>query len=231
MFLEPDPERIEDRIIQMEPPDDLPHHWSLMVGEMLHEIRSSLDNLVWFLAEAKSGTAPWPIPSGNPWRSVQFPVYETPQRFADGIQRWRDLVHDDDWTILEQPQPYHGLDPYHLVQITELSNADKHRAMHLLTTYHSDLVNPTVRIGECIDAEVVAMEITQNAGVCRGKTELGRISLRITGPQPYVQVQEQFGFEVAIDHPAIIEMPVVDMGVWMSLKARAIIDLFASRYP
>ena len=74
------------------------------------------------------------------------------------------------------------------------------------------------------------MEVTQEVGVCRGKTKLGSITVRETGPQPHLKVEEGFRFEVAVDHPSIVYMPVIEMTMWMQLHARGIIDLFAARH-
>jgi hypothetical protein len=43
-------------------------------------------------------------------------------------------------------------------------------------------------------------------------------------------MNESFGFEVAIDHPSIAELPIVDVAMWTSIHARSIIDLFTARY-
>jgi hypothetical protein len=215
--------------VMVEPPDELPVHWPLVVGECIHEIRSALDNLIWFLAESHSGPAPWPIVP--PWRSVQFPVTQSAGEFAKRISNWAHLLHSDDLAIIEQTQPYGGNDPHHLIHIAELSNADKHRAVHLLAIYNTGLANPPFSVTQQNDIEVISTEVTQNLGVCSGKTELGRMTCRVTGPKPNMKVQEAFRFEVSVDHPSIVHMSVIEMLMWMQIHTRIIIDLFAVRYP
>lgn len=229
VFLKRDPSRPCEAVIMVELHEALPSHWPLLLGEILHEIRSSLDNLVWFLAESHSGPAPWPVVS--PWRRVQFPVEQDPRRFETRTRAWRGLIDATDWAVLESLQPYGGVDPHHLIQIVELSNADKHRSVHLLALYHSDLVNPSVHVAEANDIEDISITVPLEVGACRGETELGRVTWSQTGPNPRLRVAEQLGFEIAIDHPSIVEMDVIGMVMWMQIHGDEVIDAFASRYP
>ncbi len=232
ILIEPDPDRECVGNIFMEPPDELPSDWSLMLGEFLHEVRAALDNLTWFLAEAHSGPAPYPIPRGDRWRKVQFPVYEMTE-FDNAVRRWRCLIHEDDWAILKSVQPTSTQNKGSWARtIAELSNADKHRAVHLLAMYHVTLVNPAVRVTRCEDAEVVSIELPQHTGVCRGKAKLGEVTIRPTGPNPKVEMSEQFTFEVAIDHPHFwrpFEAALITGRILSS--ANEIVDKFSTRYP
>ncbi|MGZ4282033.1 MAG: hypothetical protein ACXVQ4_08050 [Gaiellaceae bacterium] len=52
-----------------------------IVGDAVNNLRAALDNLVWELGDLDRGPPPPdPIPRGNPWRRVSFPIVldETP---------------------------------------------------------------------------------------------------------------------------------------------------------
>ena len=124
-----------------------------------------------------------------------------------------------------------GTDIHYLIRLTELSNADKHRTIPLLTTFYDDPVGPPVWFPITEDAEVIDLRLYEKAAACQGKTELGRVGIRRTGPNPKVKMEEQFAFEVAVDHPYSANMTAVELMIWMQIHARGIIDLFSTRYP
>jgi hypothetical protein len=64
-----DPMEVIGRI-HRKPPPDIPAR----IGDIIHNLRSSLDHLAWGLS-AKSGSRPPTDPSG-PWRRVQSPFSE-----------------------------------------------------------------------------------------------------------------------------------------------------------
>ena len=46
------------------------------VGDILHNLRSMLDHIVWQLTIANGHTPPsFPLPKGSDWRRIQFPIY------------------------------------------------------------------------------------------------------------------------------------------------------------
>lgn len=129
---EPDTSEYVFRVSGEPPPLD----WGILVGEFAHNLRSSLDNLLWALIEAR-GRRPSP--------ANQFPIFESPTvkkrkgcevvdaptqtRIAEMTQG----VRKDDRTFIEEAQPYHegpyaARDP--LALLGHLNNLDKHRFIH-----------------------------------------------------------------------------------------------------
>jgi hypothetical protein len=107
----------------------LPDHLSTRVGDCLHNFRCVLDHLVWELSVAKSGDPP-PRP-----RRISFPAFDDPTAYSgQGLHAVCDAVR----TEIESLQPYHAgnnarNDP--LWALCELSNIDKHRAVHTVSHY------------------------------------------------------------------------------------------------
>lgn len=52
--------------------------WGVVIGDIVHNLRSALDQLVWQLTLASGKTPPDPIPrgkAGRNWRTIAFPIY------------------------------------------------------------------------------------------------------------------------------------------------------------
>lgn len=102
--------------------------WSLKVGDVIHSLRSSLDNLAYSLCVADLGRD---LSQAEAER-VQFIIADSPAIFQ--TQRDRRSPHlpisGKLWTGLERAQPYRGrhegLTPF-LTALRNISNVDKHR--------------------------------------------------------------------------------------------------------
>ena len=59
------------------------HEWGAIIGDVVHNLRSALDHLVWQLTLAEGHTPPPnPIPKrglGSEWRDISFPICAKPQ--------------------------------------------------------------------------------------------------------------------------------------------------------
>jgi hypothetical protein len=110
-----------------DPPDEL----ALVLGDAVHGYRCALDHLTWRLVAA-AGT---PL-TEHEAKSVQFPGYETDADFDKKASKTR-LPGVDPAAVAAikavMRYPLSGpLPPVHALQA--LSNADKHRSIHLVTT-------------------------------------------------------------------------------------------------
>jgi len=117
----------------------VPLEWSLLVGEFLYTLHSSLDHLAWLVAaEASAPAAP---------DRVTFPIFKNRQRFwrTDAQGRYRsgtggwalERMPETARPLIEQVQPFQlGTDaPQHpLWLLHELSNEDKHMALHVVSS-------------------------------------------------------------------------------------------------
>lgn len=62
--------------VERQPPWE---RWGVLIGEIVHDLRSALDQLTWTLTITHSGEPPKPLT--REWRSVQFPVVLEEERF------------------------------------------------------------------------------------------------------------------------------------------------------
>jgi hypothetical protein len=111
--------------------------WGVIIGDVIHNLRSSLDSLVWELTIKHSGD---PIdPNANQWRNVQFPI-------VTEANKWSPQESKCLWGIQPSLKPYfEHLQPFHAGQnaapnepfviLQSLSNIDKHRHIHFVSYF------------------------------------------------------------------------------------------------
>jgi hypothetical protein len=118
--------------------------WGAIIGDVVHDLRSCLDHIIWTLSINRMGFAPpYPIPSSSPWRTIGFPIYRDPDAFSRMNKRGRPGGgggYEKLWAVrpvtrlyVKRMQPFKRrqpeLDP--LWMLHELSNIDKHQSIHL----------------------------------------------------------------------------------------------------
>ena len=109
----------------------MPEAWmrraGLVIGDIVHNLRSALDHLFWQLYCAHHG-----VPQDE-WEAikVQFPIDDKPKTFAKRRKDRFDKIPDRQWTIIARAQPYEGpdMDTVAIKMIRDLSNRDKHRVL------------------------------------------------------------------------------------------------------
>jgi len=89
---------------------------SVVVGEIVHNLRASLDYLVYALARADSGRTQ---------HGTQFPIADTAQLFTARRNTFLKGVSEENVAVIRKYQPYSGCDWTRTLR--ELSNTDKHR--------------------------------------------------------------------------------------------------------
>jgi hypothetical protein len=102
----------------------IPLRTSCILGDVVHELRTALDNVAWALAQ-RAGFA------GNP-RKIQFPISLDASDFA-GRRATLTEIFGAAVDVLEQVQPYH--DRPGLRWLQHLNNVDKHEAV-VLARHH-----------------------------------------------------------------------------------------------
>jgi hypothetical protein len=176
--------------------DDPPIQWSVLIGEVVHNLRSALDHLAWQLVKANGDT---------PNRDTGFPIF-TQDPFADGtdertLRRWERMtkgMHADDIAGIKGFQPYkRGNKVNSLFILNSLSNWDKHREMHFAQNIlrYSKIDFENVRdcelrpAGKPHHGTFVDSTIVQHYRVIR------------TGEDPHVEMQTECAFDVAFAEP------------------------------
>jgi hypothetical protein len=104
------------------PHNDPPDRLGVIVGDVLHDLRSALDHLVWQLAI---------IGSGPKERANQFPIFDTPEKFKEKCPRYLHGIAPEHRTRIEAYQPYMGgSEGFALHILATLNDVDKHRVVH-----------------------------------------------------------------------------------------------------
>ncbi len=103
--------------VNREPPPAV----GLLIGDVLHNIRSALDHLVWELDDRDADLK----------RETEFPIFLEQERYQKGALRKVAGLSADAQSIVENFQPYHSPTPdLHLLWVLHaLNNLDKHRTI------------------------------------------------------------------------------------------------------
>lgn len=176
----------------------------LLLDEATHHLRSALDQLVFAVALADSGSEQ---------NTTQFPLLSNPDDWDKGDNgkrtqdAWLAGVSDDHRAIIERHQPYHpwsvdGIPhPHPLKVLNDLSNDQKHRIVQStypivlalnveVPTYAKDCtIDPGRMTGSFVREEVVGCPL-------KPQTELARIPVVISGPEPDLGIQLALEFYV-----------------------------------
>jgi hypothetical protein len=165
------------------------HEWGAIIGDVVHDLRSALDHLVWQLTLDNGHTPPAVIPWNRSdldfkWRRIGFPIYTfvDPRKQSPSGRRipWRYKPPDSLWgvrpalrTELQRLQPFnHGQDAPKkpLAILDELWNIDKHRHLHLALFFVGlhDVESRDPRIQFRIVKK-------KSPGPFKGRAEIGRV--------------------------------------------------------
>ncbi len=103
--------------------------WSLMIGDIVFNLRCALDHLAYAIAIHESGQ-PHP-PSGH---KLMFPICDTAVKFGKESNKRLKTLSNRVRTAIEAVQPYNRPNveiPPLLSILRDFSNSDKHRLLHL----------------------------------------------------------------------------------------------------
>lgn len=214
------------RIREMPPPD-----WSLIVGDVVHNLRSALDHLAYQLV-IKAG--------GEPTNRTSFPIFhndpftETPK----GTRSWRDRVSgmlDEDVAHIKSLQPYQqryvqGSDPpeeHVLFTLNELWNADKHRQLIVTLTFHTGAQFGIQHMIGC-EFELLGQ---RPLGPCENGTVIARYRLTPTTPDPEVDMNVDVAFEIGLVEARLPDpLKLLQVLRMMGDHVADIVDDFSGRF-
>jgi hypothetical protein len=188
----------------------IPLRFSVLAGEIIHHLRSSLDHLIWALVLARHQT---------PDFKVQFPICLTPEKFKTAVKRGIIKgVSGSAQAIIERVQPYHNAnwrniasdDPLAILQ--EFNNTDKHKLLAVVVSaahipLKLNFLN-TTREQTSISKIVPAEWSGQLLRAEPNGTEVLRIEF--TKMHPELRVDADFSYQVAFEQFGTREIePVV----------------------
>lgn len=199
--------------------------WSITIGEIVHNLRSALDHLVFELSRRNQlrlysgGSIPpnGPISGSNPWRSVSFPILENG---GTNDNNWKSVTRSKLKFVKKSLLPkFRSVQPFAygrkhpekepLAQLDQLWQIDKHRSVHLV----SNLVR-LQRLGtggpvfKEPDAPLVKRELTYRRhmgtvhdGVCLARIRLLPTSLlNEAALEEYMRNNFDLAFEIAFEN-------------------------------
>ena len=161
----------------------------LIIGDVVHSLRSRLDHLLWDLAGSDPAN-----------RKIQFPICSGPDAFRNQAYRLGGLS-DPARRLVRYLQPYRRRDPRDsggLLALSDLDNMDKHRTIPVVL---SALYKTDVRLRTSIDTEI-------EEGFTVGPLDLtppGPFVIGITTidpPDPKIKVEREFTFGVVFGDAA-----------------------------
>jgi hypothetical protein len=162
-----DPET-SNRTLSAEPFGNPPLKLSLVIEDVVHNLRSGLDHLALALAEANMGTAAPPEVE----ELSQFPICSTRDKFKNGRRSRIGCAHPKAQAAIKRLQPYRRCDAWEqhpLWILRELSDFDKHRRLPLVGIY-ANLAS--AGFGNQQGVHIDYMEIHGTGGPLQRKTPL-----------------------------------------------------------
>jgi hypothetical protein len=196
VFLTEDPYRIigdfdrkANRYILQAKIDKTPpqQDWGTIIGDCLHNLRSSLDHLAWSLARLHRDPPP---------DTTEFPIFRNETKFKKARRSKIGGIDPTHQTVIEELQPYNGSDiGKTLWLLHRLSNRDKHR---LLNVAGSVLEGSTYRITN-LKYVNVGFEKIVSFGPFEDGAVVGEFSAIPWRPDAEVDMEVEYRFGVAFD--------------------------------
>ncbi len=179
--------------------EEPPPYLGVIVGDVVHNLRSALDYLAWELVKLAPAT---------PREGVTgFPIFESEDEFLGkgggrGAGPMLRGMRDEHQEFIQGLQPYHGGDeaPAHfLAHLRRLSNTDKHRTLHLALAI---IEEDGIVLSELVpvrDVEPPDRSLVRGrAGPLEDGAEFMRVPVTPTGPHPKVHVQGGLHLQIAL---------------------------------
>lgn len=199
-----------EHVFRLRLDEAIPVGWAVTLGEALHDLRSALDqSIYWLTVDAKR----------KPLDSTSFPVYRTRRDFeawskrrkawstTGGMHKIRGIgpgPHAFVEALQPYPQRYRRAQCYELRLLHDLWNQDKHRLVHL---WGLRFVDEQLRFPKHIDADC-------SVGVYRRILHDGAVALRITCGSPHADVQMVGEMTAAISVKAGKRASGGQVGLW-----------------
>jgi hypothetical protein len=169
-----------------------PLEWSVVIGEAIHGLRTALDHAVYAL----SGLG------GEPPSGTEFPIFKDEPMFRNtnrpgGLWKIRGL-RDGAREVVESVQPFHhegGEPEIHLLWVLlQLSNADKHRSLNLMSAF----LGQSELSLEANGGVTLKRSKVPASGPVKDGAELARWAVAVRG-EGKVQMKGQIAYGVAFD--------------------------------
>lgn len=221
--------------IERQPPPEL----SAIIGDAVHNMRSSLDHLVWLLIrtagnDPEMGRPQFPMFTRDPFDRA---AYANTNKWKNALSSWNNQTKGlapVGVAIIKRMQPYKSTyDPalHPLARLNELSNWDKHRELHF--------VGQSVAVTGTRILEGVSPRAAVRPHWVLPKTEMlkdGMIVARFRGHrvpegEPQVNTNLQLTFEIAFGEGSPLEgLRVIDALEEIGVQVSNVLLAFKLRF-
>lgn len=187
---------------------EVPPRFSVLIGEIVHNLRSILDHVVTQLAAIGPG-------GGNPY-VLEFPICRTPEKFKQSCQSGKIKgVTGSAATLIEELQPYRTSDPVDtssLLILHDLNRSDKHRLLVVVVAV-VQMANTLVFTKSKTAMDVIDMSPPIPPGL-RPHKDGAEVFVVSFGKNfdPEMEMNSNFSFQVAFDQNATLKnRPVIEI--------------------
>jgi hypothetical protein len=179
--------KADTHMLRLEP-KRAPLDFAVAASNIIHQLRASLDNLVWQLVIA-NGENPCGGPRGNCF-PILFPLHDH-RAFRKKTKKALRGVHPDHLAVIEELQPYQHPDPplpipiHPLRVLRELSNADKHQELKV-AVMREGLLDARPKL-DIAGSRIETVECGWK-GIHESGAIIGWAKITPSGPHPDMQV-------------------------------------------
>jgi hypothetical protein len=199
---------------------------SLPVGDAAHNLRSALDYLVWEMAYIDGGGV------DPPHGKTQFPIMRRPTDFTSRTTYMLENVSNPHRAIIERFQPYKrwkGLDFHPLGLLRDINDDDKHR---LVVTTPVTAAGFEGRFphwgGNChVEGKISGRAVIRHP--LDVGTEVLRIGLVITGPNPKMKVDTDVPIEVSLVNGLPVDYALAEIARAVDVVLKRFLSFFNNR--
>lgn len=196
-----------------------PARWGLVLGDVAHNLRSSLDHLAWALVSR--GIRPPSLLSDNEAEKIYFPIAEGKTWFDKSLPKKLPGVRSADIARIRWCQPYRrGKRDRHrhsLVLLNRLNIRDKHRTLEPVWHQPTHLNLEVTDMRDCV---IRRFNWRRTPEPLKVDAELAYIPARKTGKEPHLHVQTRCTAKPSIEHRIEVEEWMTQCGilVWLLLR-------------
>jgi hypothetical protein len=199
---------------------------SLFVGDAANNFRSALDYLIYEMAYVDGGGVD--APHGR----TQFPIMRWPSDFRDRTTNMLENISNPHRAMIERFQPYNswkGLDFHPLGLLRDISDDDKHRLVVTTPVTAAGFEGRFPHWGEnChVEGKISGRSVTRHP--LEIGTEVLRIGLVITGPNPKMKVDTEVPIEVSLVNGLPVDYALAEIAKAVEVVRKRFRSFFNAR--
>lgn len=197
-----------------------PMRIGVILGEYVHQIRSSFDHFAWALATLKSS-------GKKPKSVVSFPIDTNPTKFQEAaLYRLHGHVEPGWVAIIEAIQPYNARD-HSLAVLKDLWNRDKHQVVIPVPDPEFRTLNAAQYLPKANSCTITEPRLRFRERLVGG-AELARVKLATTTDEPAVDMYVLAFAQIAVEKPGGTPRQLM---LWTLAEAELILRFLLSVFP